>query len=293
MPTTRQQAQRKRHETTSSSLDDTTTSPVSAVTSSSIPVNTAATSLKKRAVPNQSLAADDEKDKREMSRLSDEERPLLPDGTAVEAAVPSTASWSKRNQWIVYALASGACAAFNGVFAKLTTTELTTTLSMWIARLLGLEKAESVVEVGVRGSFFGLNLVFNGIMWTLFTTALAKGNSTTQVSIMNTSCNFFITAILGFAIFSEALPPLWWLGAAMLVAGNVIIWSKDEGVKGEEVRDDGASSAGISLATNDGGFGGSERGVLGEDEEGKSEDEEGKSEDEDVLQDLVVPEERS
>lgn len=32
-----------------------------------------------------------------------------------------------------------------------TTTELTTTLSMWIARLVGLEKAEGIVEVGVRG----------------------------------------------------------------------------------------------------------------------------------------------
>ncbi|KAK4204919.1 hypothetical protein QBC40DRAFT_271999 [Triangularia verruculosa] len=271
MPTTRQQAQRK----LASSLTDNTNSISSAVTSSSAATTT--TSPKKRALPTQSPTADDEKDKRDMSRLSDEERPLLPDGTTVvEEVAPSPASWAKRNQWIVYALASGACAAFNGVFAKLTTTELTTTLSMWIARLLGLEKAEGVVEVGVRGSFFGLNLVFNGIMWTLFTTALARGNSTTQVSIMNTSCNFFITAILGFAIFSEALPPLWWLGAAMLVAGNVIIGSKDEGAK-EQVKDDGASSAGISLATQDDGLEGR-----------KSEDE-----DEDVLQDVVVPAERS
>lgn len=64
-------------------------------------------------------------------------------------------------------------------------------------------------------------------MWTLFTQALAKGNSTTQVSIMNTSTNFMFTALLGFVIFSESLPPLWWLGAAMLVAGNVIIGRKD------------------------------------------------------------------
>jgi hypothetical protein len=71
-------------------------------------------------------------------------------------------------------------------------------------------------------------------MWTLFTTALARGNSTTQVSIMNTSSNFVITAILGFVIFSEALPPLWWLGAAMLVAGNVIVGKKDEGVSVKE-----------------------------------------------------------
>lgn len=82
-----------------------------------------------------------------------------------------------------------------------------------------------------RQIFFGLNLVFNGVMWTLFTQALARGHSTTQVSIMNTSSNFFITALLGMMIFSESLPPLWWAGAALLVAGNVIIGSKDESDK--------------------------------------------------------------
>lgn len=66
-------------------------------------------------------------------------------------------------------------------------------------------------------------------MWTLFTKALARGSSTTQVSIMNTSANFVITALLGLAIFAENLPPLWWLGAALLVAGNVIIGRKDDG----------------------------------------------------------------
>lgn len=83
----------------------------------------------------------------------------------------------------------------------------------------------------VLQSFFGLNLVFNGVMWTLFTQALSLGNSTTQVSIMNTSTNFMITALMGLAIFAESLPPLWWAGAAMLVAGNVII---GRGKQGEE-----------------------------------------------------------
>ncbi len=71
-------------------------------------------------------------------------------------------------------------------------------------------------------------------MWALFTRALARGHSATQVSIMNTSANFVLTALLGFAIFSEALPPLWWAGAALLVAGNVIIGRKDEGKTEEE-----------------------------------------------------------
>jgi hypothetical protein len=38
-----------------------------------------------------------------------------------------------------------------------------------------------------------------------------------------------ITAVLGFLIFSESLPPLWFLGAALLVAGNVIIGRREEG----------------------------------------------------------------
>ena len=71
-------------------------------------------------------------------------------------------------------------------------------------------------------------------MWSLFTTALTRGHSTTQVSIINTSSNFVITAVLGLAIFSESLPPLWWVGAALLVAGNVIIGAKDEGPKDPE-----------------------------------------------------------
>lgn len=69
-------------------------------------------------------------------------------------------------------------------------------------------------------------------MWTLFTKALARGTSTVQVSIINTSSNFMLTAVLGFIIFSESLPPLWFLGAAMLVAGNVIIGRREEEEKG-------------------------------------------------------------
>lgn len=38
-----------------------------------------------------------------------------------------------------------------------------------------------------------------------------------------------ITAVLGFIIFNESLPPLWFLGAGMLVAGNVIIGRREEG----------------------------------------------------------------
>ncbi|KAI8947755.1 hypothetical protein F4801DRAFT_582090 [Xylaria longipes] len=195
-------------------------------------------------------------------------RPGAPDSTvsttekaAAEVKVPGkerdddveadTMAWTTRNQWIVYAVASGACAAFNGVFAKLTTNDLTAHIARGISGFLGLEGSDRVLEIIVRCIFFGLNLFFNGVMWAFFTKALAKGNSTTQVSIMNTSTNFMITAILGFAIFAESLPPLWWVGATLLVAGNVIIGRKDEGsaddADGDRSEDDVAESGHVGV----------------------------------------------
>ncbi|KAI1007928.1 hypothetical protein K3495_g301 [Podosphaera aphanis] len=135
---------------------------------------------------------------------------------------------STQTQWIILAIASGACAAFNGVFAKLTTTVLTSQWATVVATSLRLEKGQYGVEVVIRAIFFGLNLLFNGIMWALFTKALTRGTSTVQVSILNTSSNFLITAVLGCMIFSERLPPMWFAGAALLVAGNVIIGRRDE-----------------------------------------------------------------
>ena len=54
------------------------------------------------------------------------------------------------------------------------------------------------------------------------------------MTVINTSTNFIATAVLGLAVFSESLPPLWWLGASMLVAGNVII-SRDNMDQADEI----------------------------------------------------------
>ena len=74
-------------------------------------------------------------------------------------------------------------------------------------------------------------MLFNAAMWALFTAALTRADSTTRVSIVNVSANFMITAILGWMIFGEKLPPLWWLGASLLAAGNVVIGRREEGEK--------------------------------------------------------------
>jgi hypothetical protein len=51
-----------------------------------------------------------------------------------------------------------------------------------------------------------MNIVFNGIMWGLFTKALTLGDSTVRVSVINTSANFVCTAVLGAGVFGEELP---------------------------------------------------------------------------------------
>ncbi|KAK3116841.1 hypothetical protein LTR53_002405 [Teratosphaeriaceae sp. CCFEE 6253] len=139
-------------------------------------------------------------------------------------------------QWLLYAIASGACAALNGVFAKLTTTQLTTTWSTAISHLFGFDEPSRIVEIQFRGFFFLMNLAFNAVMWGLFTRALTLATSTVRVSVINTSANFMLTAVLGAAIFGESLPGLWWLGASFLVAGSVIIG------RGEEGKDVGVAS---------------------------------------------------
>ncbi|KAI9828058.1 MAG: hypothetical protein M1832_003585 [Thelocarpon impressellum] len=175
--------------------------------------------------------------------------------TPLTTQEPAQGTMFEHVHWIPLAIASGGCAAFNGVFAKLTTTALTTSFATAVSNALFGGKAEAGVEVVLRGFFFVLNLVFNGIvtpplspqapspkppapgtqlildlskMWTLFTLALTRATSTTRVSIINTSANFVATAVLGWCIFGERLPGLWWVGAGLLVVGNVVIGRRDE-----------------------------------------------------------------
>ncbi|KAK0512023.1 hypothetical protein JMJ35_005151 [Cladonia borealis] len=170
--------------------------------------------------------------------------PLIP--PAVPPPAPSQISHPKpktRIPWIPLAAASGACAAINGVFAKLTTTELTSSWAAAISSFLSLSSHNAFIEFLIRASFFTLNLLFNFLMWTLFTAALTRSSSTTRVSIINTSANFMITALAGWIVFGEQLNGLWWVGAGGLVVGNVVIGRRGEeeekGEGGEEERREG------------------------------------------------------
>ncbi|MCJ1370910.1 hypothetical protein MMC20_002124 [Loxospora ochrophaea] len=189
------------------------------------------------------------------------EEPLIPSDRFLSTGrEPPMDSKPVKSSWLVYAISSGACAAMNGAFAKLTTTALTTSIAEHVSTSLSLSPSNKVVEYAIRALFFALNLLFNFIMWTLFTRALTRATSTTRVSIINTSANFMLTALLGLVIFSESLPGLWWVGAAMLVAGNVVIGRREE----KEVEQVGQESGGAD----------EERERLREEEEEEEEEEE-------------------
>ncbi|KAL4788005.1 hypothetical protein BJX76DRAFT_316795 [Aspergillus varians] len=134
-----------------------------------------------------------------------------------------------KSRWIILAVASGAFAALNGLFAKLTTDEQTTSFANALLSIFGASTDNHpFLLLVVRGICLGLNFVCNGIMWALFTKALTAGSSTTKVSITNTSANFLLTALLGMIVFQEKVTGLWWLGAAMLAAGGILVGMREE-----------------------------------------------------------------
>ena len=115
-----------------------------------------------------------------------------------------------------------------------TTSTQTHSIANWVSHLFGFAESSPFVELPVRVICFLLNLASNAVMWVLFTKALAAATSSTRVSVLNVSANFFVTAILGMLIFSEGLPLGWWLGASLLVAGSVVIGAREGAQENEQ-----------------------------------------------------------
>ncbi|OJJ81724.1 uncharacterized protein ASPGLDRAFT_649448 [Aspergillus glaucus CBS 516.65] len=129
---------------------------------------------------------------------------------------------TRQPRWLLLAIASGAFAAMNGVFAKLTTDTQTASLTKFLN-----PNDNPTLELVIRGSFLALNMLSNIIMWALFTRALTASPSTTKVSITNTSANFLVTAMLGMLVFKESVGGLWWVGAGMMGGGCILVGMRD------------------------------------------------------------------
>lgn len=77
--------------------------------------------------------------------------------TLSRAPIVTLVSTTMHTNWIYLAVASGLCAAINGLFAKLTTTTLTTSFSSALAGLLSLPQDSKAVEYAIRGVSFSLS----------------------------------------------------------------------------------------------------------------------------------------
>lgn len=97
-------------------------------------------------------------------------------------------SHSNTPQWLIYALSSGFCAALNGVFAKLTTTQLTSTWATAISTALGGGGEEEggkfviIVEGLVRGVSSHFFFIFRFVSFFLF-----QKFNISEIQILNSS----------------------------------------------------------------------------------------------------------
>lgn len=109
-------------------------------------------------------------------------------------------SHSNTPQWLIYALSSGFCAALNGVFAKLTTTQLTSTWATAISTALGGGGEEEggkfviIVEGLVRGVsslFYFFILSFFFFKFNISELQILNSSSSSSTSSSTPSCGVY------------------------------------------------------------------------------------------------------
>ncbi|KAF9985644.1 hypothetical protein BGZ65_010286 [Modicella reniformis] len=163
-----------------------------------------------------------------------------PRKTPAAARKRNEPSESSPGSAIPTAILAGTFAALASVFAKLTLDVRTveflqyacytffTPMSPHCTSLFIAKEGEtSPIVVAVRTACFGLIFICNAAMWTLFTKALNRSKSSATVTVINSASNFCLTAMLGYALFSEPLALQWWFGASLIVIGSVLV-SSDE-----------------------------------------------------------------
>lgn len=83
------------------------------------------------------------------------------------------------------------------------------------------------VALATRGGLFACMLMLNVMMLNMSVKGLRISGSVTA-TVLTSAVNFILSAVLGFAFFGEVLPPLWWAGACLIIAG-VLLVSQDGG----------------------------------------------------------------
>lgn len=69
-------------------------------------------------------------------------------------------------------------------------------------------------------------LMANAFVWRFLIRALHENHQSALIpTLISTSFNFFISALLGILIFSEKTNLIWWIGALMIITGLYLVMS--------------------------------------------------------------------
>lgn len=137
----------------------------------------------------------------------------------------------KAQQGYGYALAAGVCAASGSVCIKGFGDE---------AYVEGVSKALCATEIeacrvgtmamavwALRALALGGYIFTQGQMWVLFVKALQRLPSITAV-VVNTSANVVASSFLGYILFQEPLPPMWWMGISLMLVGVSLVVTEND-----------------------------------------------------------------
>eukprot|EP01102_Stenamoeba_stenopodia_P005944 TRINITY_DN16655_c0_g1_i1.p2 TRINITY_DN16655_c0_g1~~TRINITY_DN16655_c0_g1_i1.p2 ORF type:complete len:157 (-),score=38.76 TRINITY_DN16655_c0_g1_i1:50-520(-) len=131
-----------------------------------------------------------------------------------------------------YAVLAGTNAALASVFGKLAfdSTLVRGVLHRYVSEQSPVEIyffphttiSLEILEYGLRALCFACLLISNAVMMNAFVKSMAL-TSSINATMINSSFNYFVTALFGFFLFGEKLTLQWWIGGFCILIGLYIV----------------------------------------------------------------------
>ncbi|KNC78250.1 hypothetical protein SARC_09308 [Sphaeroforma arctica JP610] len=128
-----------------------------------------------------------------------------------------TAGW-------VFAVVAGSCAALSSTFMKLVS-DATFNSSVTTAGNNAGTFLEGILYPHTVGVLINIAFIFvtQSLMWFYFSKSLVYCDSALEATVINTACNFSVSALLGSVLFGEELTLQWCFGLSLILAGVLLI----------------------------------------------------------------------
>ncbi|KAI8049855.1 hypothetical protein BDF22DRAFT_657404 [Syncephalis plumigaleata] len=129
---------------------------------------------------------------------------------------------------VLLAVLAGLSAATASLFGKLAMEERTASAASTAYYFIQKLDLDILLDLNqtlwlVRALFAGAMILANAAMWAFFTKSLSRTQSSARVTVINSCANFCFTALFGHVCFNEPLAMRWWFGAALMVAGGMLV----------------------------------------------------------------------